>query len=137
MKGMTVMLKRIIAPLLLVAFLLVAFFSFAAMSYAPDGSMQGGCPFSTAGTPLCPQDALAVVMHHVSSYQSFFNVLVGSGFSALIIALCMAAIALALLATRTFIPTAPVRVWYESPPAVSYNKKLTRWLSLFEHSPSL
>jgi hypothetical protein len=136
MKSTTAIFKSIVAPLLIVSFLAVAFFSFAAMSYGSDGRMQGGCPFSATGTALCPQDALAVIMHHVSAYQSFFNTSINVGMSALIIALYAVGIASILLVNRICVPTALASVRYKPPPSVSYTEKLTRWLSLFEHSPS-
>lgn len=129
--------KRIIAPLLLLSFLMVAFFSFAVMSYGVDGSMQGDCPFSTTGTPLCPQDALAMTLHHLSSYQSFFSVPVGFGLAELSIIFAVIGIALVLSTNLfSFLYTVPIGALYKSPPAAVYNRRLTRWLSILENSPS-
>jgi len=128
--------KRIAAPLILASFLMVVFFGFAAMSQGPDGHMQGGCPFSATGSSFCPQNAVAVVMHHISAFQSFLNVPVGIYMTALILALLIFGVIIVLFASPpVFIHTVPIRFLYESPPLVSYNKKLMRWFSLLEYTP--
>ena len=134
---MTFFNKKILAPLLLLSFTAVAFLSFATMSYGQDGHMQGDCPFSTTGTPLCPQDAFSMVLHHISAYQSFLNVPVDFGITALLMALSLIGIAL-MVSKRLFlqIPIILTRLWYEPPFITSQERKLTRWLSILENSPS-
>lgn len=130
------MLKKIAAPLLLASFLAVTLLSFASMTYGPDGGMQGDCPFSVMGASLCPSSALPSAIHHLSAYQSFISVPVSADITTLIISLLLiVSIALAILfhppayKTSIFVPYRPV-------PFTSYNRKIRRWLSLFENSPS-
>src|SRR3989338_7220136 len=81
--------KQILAALMLVSLLAVVFFGFATMSYGSDGKMEGGCPFSVMGAPLCPQDMAAAAIHHISAYQSLLNVPMGAGVTALFISLLL------------------------------------------------
>lgn len=130
-------MKKIAFPLMLAPFLMAAFFGFVAMTSGPDGRMQGDCPFSATGVTLCPQNAVAIAMHHISAYQSFLNVPTGFDLVALLSALGGIGIVVVLIATSPLVPsTVPVSILYESPPPISYNRKLVRWLSLFENSPS-
>ncbi len=130
--------KQIITILVLASFLSVAFFSFNVMMQGPDGRMVGDCPFSAMGASLCPQDTAAVAIHHVSAYYAFLNVPVGTSFAALIISLILAVCSILIISIRSPLsgPPIPATVLYDSPPPNSYNRKITRWLSLFENSPS-
>ena len=131
------MLKKIATPLVLASFLSVAFFGFAAMSYGPDGRMQGDCPFSVTGVSLCPQNALFGAIHHLSAYQSFISVPIGFNLTVLLIALFAFSIALILFWDPPILtPIASAGFLYESPHPPSYNKKRAHWLSLLENSPS-
>lgn len=133
---MAFLLKKIAAPLILASFLMTAFFGFVAMSYGPDGRMQGDCPFSAAGRAACPQDAVAVALHHLSSYQSFLSAPIVPTITSLIIAwLVIVSGAFAFLFHPPFHrPLVPVL--YHSTPFTSHDRKIKRWLSLFEYSPS-
>ncbi|MEK7515769.1 MAG: hypothetical protein AAB555_02465 [Patescibacteria group bacterium] len=133
---MAVTLKKIITPLVLLSFLVMALFSFSGMSYGPDGSMQGDCPFSSLGTSLCPPGALPGAVHHLSAYQSFINVPINSGITALIISLLITVFVALIFSFHQLPRIAPVRVPYHSPPFTSQDRKIKRWLSLFENSPS-
>ena len=134
-KHMSCMFKKIATPLVLLSFLTIAFFSFASMTYSSDGGMRSSCLFSAMGTSLCPQSALPGAIHHISAYQSFLNVPVNSGMTArTIILLIIVSVALAFsFHTLLFRPLAPIS--YNSPPFTSHNRKIKRWLSLFENSP--
>lgn len=129
---------QIITALVLASFLSVAFFSFNMMMQGPDGRMIGDCPFSALGASLCPQDTVAAAVHHISAYYAFLNVPVGSSFAALMITLLLVAATLLVISIRTLLLGPPIlaTVLYDSPPPNAYSGKITRWLSLFENSPS-
>lgn len=133
---MSFLFKKITTALALLSFVAMVFFSFASMSYGADGRMQGDCPFSNMGTSLCPQNALPGAVHHLSAYQSFLNAPVHFNITVLLIALlAMVATALVFLFhPLLYRPLAPIL--YSSPPFTSHDRKIKRWLSLFEHSPS-
>ena len=137
MSHMSFALRKIAPPLVLVSFLVTAFFSFAVMTYGSDGSMQGDCPFfAVRGAALCPQSVLPGVIHHLSASQALLNIPMNPDATALILALLLtASVAFAFLLNlflRVYKPPAPVA--YTSPPFTSHNRKIQRWLSLFEHS---
>jgi len=132
---MNTLTKTTFATVILVS-LLSVFFSFAGMAYGSDGRMQGDCPFSNMGASLCPQSVLPGAIHHISAYQSFFNVPVNPGISALIIALLLAVSVAIVFPFRLTLYTIPIFVPYNPTPSTSHNRKIKRWLSLFENSPS-
>lgn len=130
--------KKIITALVLTSFLTVAIFSFAVMMQGPDGRMKGDCPFSVVGQSICPQDTVAVAIHHISAYQAFLNVPVSSGLTALIISLLFVVCAIFFIFIRSPLLEPPSFVYIpnDSPLTSLSGRKITRWLSLFENSPS-
>lgn len=131
--------KKIFSSLALVAFLTLAIFSLNVMMRGSDGRMEGNCPFSTQGASLCSGDSLASVIHHISEYQASMNVPVGSSVTALVLMLLIALSIALLFSVRALLPRilAPVRYFYHRSTQVSFHpRKIARWLSLFENSPS-
>lgn len=131
--------QKIISLLVLASFMAVTFFGFAIMMHGPNGWMSGDCPFSVMGASLCPQNTLATAIHLISAYHTFLNVPVGAGLTTLVISLLFAVCILLVIFIRSPLlgPPALVGIFYDSPPAASHKRKITRWLSLFENSPSL
>lgn len=122
---------------MLTSFLAVSFFGFTIMAHDVDGNMRTDCPFSsTKGSPLCPENATDMVVHHISAYQSLLNVPVDFGAAALLLALFAVALVF-FVALYLLVSTIRARSLYESPPSFSYKSDLMRWLSLFENSPAL
>ncbi|KKW40335.1 MAG: hypothetical protein UY89_C0002G0010 [Parcubacteria group bacterium GW2011_GWA1_54_9] len=138
MHDMPLMLKKISVFAILASFLAIAFFSFTSMTYGPDGSMRGDCPFSAMGASLCPPSALPGAIHHLFAYQSFISAPVNFAIETLIIILLLA-VSIAIFPSFLFHPPAydiPPFVPRSPTPFTSYDRKVRRWLSLFEHSPS-
>ncbi|MCR4275859.1 MAG: hypothetical protein NUV90_00525 [Candidatus Parcubacteria bacterium] len=128
--------KKIAVPFMLAAFLTVALFGFVAMSYGPDGRMQGGCPFSATGVALCPQDALVVALHHVGAYQSFLNVPLDSAAALISVLLLLAYLFVSAVQPLLFSPPARSDHLSHGPPLSARTRKITRWLALLELSPA-
>ncbi|HEY9584196.1 MAG TPA: hypothetical protein VJI33_01250 [Candidatus Paceibacterota bacterium] len=132
--------KKISTALILVSFTAIALFSFAFMMSGADGEMPGDCPFSPMGVSLCPQNTVAVAIHHISSYQQFISVLLKSGINMFffsLISVLMAVLFLAFyLSPPVFRPLLSRVRFRDNLPTNSRDKKITRWLSLFENSPS-
>ena len=128
--------KKIITSLVLASLMTIIFFSLTVMTHGSDGRMSGDCPFS-AGVSFCPQDTLAVVIHHISAYQSFLNVTITSGIMTLLISLFLLVLATFVLSIGPPLSglLLPISI-YDFPPASSHDRKIKRWLSLFENSPS-
>lgn len=135
---MSLLFKKIISSLILVAFLSLTFFSFVIMMHGQDGRMQGDCPFSAVGTSLCPQDTLAVVSHHISAYQSFFNIPLSPNITVSILLLLLVTSAIFILLISSPLLGSSVFVGYVSNflPVFPNTRKIIRWLSLLENSPS-
>ena len=60
--------------------LATAVFGFVGMNHSmTDGKMaDGGCVASILDSSVCATDALSMAIHHISSYQSFSNILAPS-----------------------------------------------------------
>lgn len=120
----------------MMSFLTMAFFSFAIMTHEQNGGVPDKCPFSATGAPLCPENMLAVALHHVSLYNSIFNILVNWGVTSGIILFLAYATAVLLTSSIRLWPLALCRSLYADPPITSGESKMMRRLSLFENSPS-
>lgn len=135
---MTHTFKKSIAVLVLASFLTLIFFSFSFMAHGEAGHMSGACPFSAVGTSFCPQDMLALAVHHISSYHTFLNVplYLGSAILALF-ALLFACLTLVLSSHAPFAgPPALAYVFSDVRHGTSSYRKKIRWLSLLENSPA-
>lgn len=130
--------KKTVSLFLFASLLMLVFLGLTAMTHEQNGQMQGGCPFSTFGASLCPQDMVAVALHQISSYQALFSV--PTQFATMIFAavlLFALLVALALIVSRS-LPTPASFVFVRgAPPYIASYRKITQWLSLFENSPSL
>ena len=129
--------KRVIILFILISFLAVVFLGSTAMTRGPDGDMQGECPFSVLGAPLCIEGVLPAIFHHIAAYQSFFNVSINFGIIFLIIFLSFI---LSLYFVNLFLHRSPLvfsGIFYNFSPDTSYKRKTMHWLSLLENSPSL
>lgn len=132
--------KQIFIYFVLASFLMMALFSFVVMIHGSEGQIPGNCPFSSTGVSLCPQDSLAVVIHHISAYQSLLSAPLNFSMTVFILFLIFAA------GASLFISSGPpliklqtsAEIFYGPPAEVSpRDKNITRWLSLFENSPAL
>ena len=127
--------KKIFTPLILLSFLMMAFFSFFSMTPGPDGRIRGDCPFSNMETSLCPPSSLPGAIHHISAYQSFIQVPVNSGITALIIALLITASIALAFPFLFLVYRPPAFISYSPTLFTSHDRKIKRWLSLLKHSP--
>ncbi|MCR4274688.1 MAG: hypothetical protein NUW02_01410 [Candidatus Campbellbacteria bacterium] len=135
---MNSLFKKNIAIIVLVVFSMLVLFSFGVVAHESGKQMTGDCPFSTAGATICPQDVLSVAIHHISAYNSFFNVPTSFGLTALIISVLSVIATLFVISPRLQLPSRLVfaHTVHTSPTVNSYTRKIIQWLSLFENSPS-
>lgn len=135
---MTAVLKPTAASFFLLAFAAVVFFGFISMSYGADGQMHGDCPLGPTGFSLCPQNVADIIDHHLSAYQSFVSAATPLGILVAIVLILLSLNVLILFTRLLAIPIlVPARLPYGPPQATLSVSRLRRWLSLFEHSPSL
>ena len=135
---MKIHLKKFIALTTLVSFLMVVFFSFSMLTHRESEWMQGVCPITQADQSLCIQGSASTVLNHISAYSSFINIQIVTSLTVLILMLIL----VFLNALGLFSPFMPLGLksvlnFYNSPLVSTYKRKITRWLSLFENSPSL
>ncbi len=118
---------------------MIVLFSFATMMHGSDGRISGDCPYSAMGASLCPQNTVAIVLHHISSYKSFINVPVNFGITSLIFYLLLIAYAMFVVPINRPLLELPVFVGipYNSPPSTLNKRKIIRWLALHENSPTV
>lgn len=108
------------------------------MMHGQNGHMAGDCLFSATEVSLCPTDAVAMVAYHISAYHSFLNVIINSNSLVLLVSLLLAVFAIFTFYTSPIllVPLLPAGSMYCSPPVCSRDRRVTRWLSLFENSPA-
>jgi len=132
--------KQVITSVIVASFLSLALFSFVIMTHNSEGLMTvGGCPLSVIGASLCPQESMASAAHHISAYRSFLNVPVGYGLTVLFAYLIILALAAIIFSTLRLPPLNPpifAGGFQDIDSRPRYDRKITRWLSLLENSPS-
>ena len=139
---MTALLQtsKILTILVIIAFMSVALLSFAVMLHGGEGEMGSGCLFSTGEASLCSQNALALVVHHISAYRAFINVPTGSGLLTMLFTLLAIALAIFIISRALALLSQPKLVLAHRvsnfPPGNSFQRKVIRWLSLLENSPA-
>ena len=132
-------IKKIIAITVLSSFLAISFFSFAIMLHEPAKAMANDCPFSTLGQPLCPQDILAVTIHHLLAYHNFLNIPLISNFTLFLIVAFLSLISAWISILKNRQPPSKAilnRLFNDSPPKQSGSKKIIQWLARLENSPT-
>ena len=124
--------------LIFVSFLTVVFLSFSVMTHGSNGSMQNNCPFSAFGASLCVQDVFTTIFNHISAYKSFFNIPTYSYITIFFFFFASYCKHNFYIFIDYFLykPLIYIRRVINSPPFIIYNRKILRWLSLFENSPS-
>ncbi|HEY4483300.1 MAG TPA: hypothetical protein VI953_03955 [Candidatus Paceibacterota bacterium] len=139
---MQTLFKQIAVPLLLLAFLAITFFGFATMVHGidMDGSMVGDCPFSVLGdASLCPQNTLAMVVHHISAYNSFLNFPIQISLGTLLATLLLLAyFAFRYLLSPPGLASLLLKFKFRDAFTLAFvpNSKEASWLTLLEHSPA-
>lgn len=130
------MFTKNVSSFLLISLMTVAFFGIANVSHGAEEGMADGCPFSVMDTVPCLRGGFSELEHHLSSYRSFSNAFVGSTSIALVLLLALSVWFVVIkpppAARLGFIP-----VNLNAPPVGSYHRKVARWLSFFENSPSV
>jgi hypothetical protein len=106
------------------------------MSFDPVNKMAGDCPFSAMGNSMCPQDISAAALHHIEAYSAFLSVPVPDFVSVVIALLILAGFILFFITQSIFGPPVELAFTDVSHPKYQKDKKLIKWLSLFENSPS-
>lgn len=138
-----IMLKvyKTIALLVFLSFLSLVIGSSLAMRHSMDSESSSGCPFSLTDTSVCLQNNIVAITHHLSAYQAFLNVQPIAGMTALLALIFLSVWVLYAFGHKPDLlspPSALVAVLARTLPFPEKpQRRITRWLSLFENSPSL
>ena len=148
---MSSIFKKTISSLTLTIFVMITLFGFSFMAYDTNGQMDETCPFTNNGTSLCPQNTLAIAIHHTAALFSFINIPAGVNIMIMVLFLLIALVAIfaisvlplilarflifsyvSLLDTYICIP-----IWFNYKNNNSLYQKILSWLSRFENSPAV
>ena len=100
-------------------------------SQMTDGGVAANCPYMGAPV-LCAMNPL----QHLSEWQHTFAAVVQQTSTVVFLLLALCAAALFSIRPRLLEPRIVRGYRYRSPPSTPQNARITRWLSLFELSPS-
>jgi len=133
-------MKHFAVLLLLVGFVGMAVFGLFVMDFSMryDGS---GCVASrlNGNDNVCPMNLFQMAFHHVSAFQVFsLSTAVFSIAIILLFLLTFFASFLFFIKILSFHPPQSLRRWRKRQiaPSLFQKHRMTRWLALFEHSPS-
>ncbi|MDP3962500.1 MAG: hypothetical protein Q8Q03_01365 [bacterium] len=124
--------KQAIPALLLASLIVSVLFSFSFNMAEAGGRMHGECPFSAMGQSICSQDAVAAAIHHISAYNSFSNIPIRS----ILIILAFSLLVSIIIYTLPLLEHPAFAYSTHNFQPDSNKRKINRWLSLLENSPS-
>jgi len=133
------MMKKYLSLLLLTSVLVIGVFGFTSMNH--EAGHATGCIASAVNNTPCPENITAMSVHHIQGFISFFSVTPAAPFIFLLVLL----FAVFLSAGFLFIKLqdsilASIVFWRlrrDPERQLTRPRKITRWLSLLENSPSL
>lgn len=131
-------MKKIGTLLLLVGFAGMAVFGLFVMDFAM-GHADSGCIASrvSGNESVCPMSLPQMAFHHIFVFQSFTQTTVLQLFGITLFLLLSSLIPLVFFRKLLFSPRVLIRVFSGMEDYPHFQKqKITRWLALFEHSPS-
>ncbi len=130
-------MKYLTSLLLIMSFIGIAVFGFAIFDHGMHNP-NSDCVASVIDGVACPTNILNMALHHISVLQGFSQTLIPSTVSILLLSLLLTAFSFFLFQKDLFYPQ-PVFLFYRhrNPTRPHRQQKITSWLALFEHSPSL
>lgn len=133
------MMNKYLSLLLLISVLVIGVFGFTSMNHGADHSV--GCIASAVDNTPCPENITEMSIHHIQAFVSFFSAVPSVPLIFLLGFLCLAVIGVRfLLKQRENYAFAYLKFrQYRRDPEhlIVRPRKITRWLSLLENSPSL
>lgn len=132
-------MKKLLSLLIITSVLVIGVFGFTSMNHGANHTT--GCIASAVDNTPCPENIAAMSVHHIQAFISFFSVVPSVPFIFLLALLFAVFLSLgflyikhrdSILASRLL-----CRVRLDPERQLSRPRKITRWLSLFENSPSL
>lgn len=132
-------MKKLLSLLIITSVLVIGVFGFTLMSHGTNHAV--GCIASAVDNTPCPENIAAMSIHHIQAFISFFSVVPPVPFIFLLALLFALFLSTGFLYIKyqDFASTDQLfwRVRLDPERQLSRPRKITRWLSLFENSPSL
>lgn len=132
-------MKKYLSLLLLAGVLMVGVFGFNSMSH--ELNHTSGCIASAVNNTLCSKNITAMPIHHIQAYISFFSVTRPVSFALFFLLLVTLLLSTGVFNTKQHDHTSAGlslwRVLHDPERSIARSRKITRWLSLLENSPSL
>jgi len=130
-------MRYLTSSLLIISFIGIAVFGFAIFDHSMHNP-SSDCVASVIDGVVCPTNILNMALHHISVLQTFSQALIPSTVSILLFSLLLMVISFFILRKDLFYPQ-PVFSFhrYRNQTRPRHQQKITSWLALFEHSPSL
>ena len=130
---------KLLSLLIIASVLVIGVFGFTSMNHGVN--YVTGCTASTIDNTPCPENITAMSVHHIQAFISFFSVAPSVPFIsilALLFAVCLS-VGFFYIKHRDSILDSRLlwRVRPDPERQLSHPRKITRWLSLFENSPTL
>ena len=132
-------MKKLLSLLIITSVLVIGVFGFTSMNHG--ASHVTGCIASAVDNTPCPENIVAMSVHHIQAFISFFSVVPSIPFIFLLAFLLTVFLSIgfvyikrqdSLLANLAF-----WRIQHDPERALTRPREITRWLSLFENSPSM
>lgn len=132
-------MTKLLSLLIITSVLVIGVFGFTSMNHGPNHAV--GCIASAVDNTPCPENIAAMSVHHIQAFISFFSVVPSTPFIFL-----LALLFAVFLSIRYFFikrqdslitNLAFWQVRHDPERELTRPRKITRWLSLFENSPSL
>lgn len=132
-------MKKLLSLLIITSVLVIGVFGFTSMNHGTNHTT--GCIASAVDNTPCPENIAAMSVHHIQAFVSFFSVIPSIPFIFLLAFLLAVFLSIgfvyikrqdSLLANLAF-----WRIQHDPERALTRPREITRWLSLFENSPSM
>lgn len=131
-------MKKLLSLLIITSVLVIGVFGFTSMNHGDNHVV--GCIASAVDNTPCPENIAAMSVHHIQAFISFFSVVPSIPFIFLLAFLFAVFLSVGFLYIKqsdSFPNQVLWRVLHDPERQLSRPREITRWLSLFENSPSL
>lgn len=129
-------MTKILSLLLIISVLVIGLFGFTSMNY--DTSHTTGCIASSVDNTTCPENIVAMSVHHIQAFVSFFNMVPSIPFIFLLVLLLAVLLSIGYLFINRqdwyLTDLISWRVQHDPERQLARPREITRWLSLFENS---
>ena len=132
-------MMKTVSSLLLISVLIIGVFGFTSMSH--EAMHATGCVASALNNTPCPENIAAMSVHHIQAFVSFFSVVPSFPFIFFLALLFAVFLGAGFLFIKFDDSTLASLVFWrlrrDPRRKITRPREITRWLSLFENSPSL